>query len=92
MACRSLGFALALSLALVSGPALGQGRAAPAAEPVVVGSGPDYEVTFTDDPLAALPKGVILAKIRVREEIGYTALMRPRTSYVRELLKSADVF
>jgi len=61
-------------------------------EPLVFGSGATYEVKFDDDPLAALPNGVIIPRITVRDGIGSPRLMRARTQFVVELLKSAETF
>jgi hypothetical protein len=54
------------------------------------GSGPSYTVEFVDDPLNALNDGVIIPRIVVRPGGVRTMLLRPRTSYVNEMLKSVE--
>ena len=60
------------------------------AEPLVFGTGATYEVKFDDDPLAALPNGVIVPRILVRAGWPHDRLMRPRTHFVNEMIKSTD--
>jgi len=65
--------------------------AAPAA-PAAGGSGGngDYGYKFEDDPLAAGGFGPSDATIRVRPGPVRTTLIRPRTSFVPEMLKSVE--
>lgn len=49
-----------------------------------------YAYEFTDDPLTAVPGGVTAASIRVRKQGARQMLMRPRASFVPELLKSVE--
>jgi hypothetical protein len=67
-------------------------RSEAATEPLVFGSDATYEVRFDDDPLAALPNDAIVPRITVRQRVGSPRLMRARTQFVVELLKSADRF
>jgi hypothetical protein len=53
------------------------------------GSG-DYGYKFTDDPLSAGGFGPTDATIRVRPGPVRTTLIRPRTSFVPEMLKSVE--
>ena len=82
---------LASVLTVTAGGASAQeaSRSRPA-EPLVFGTGPTYEVKFDDDPLAALPGDVIVPRITVRQTFGAASLMRPRTQFVVEMLKSTD--
>jgi hypothetical protein len=63
--------------------------AAPAAAPGSSGTG-DYGYKFEDDPLAAGGFGPSDATIRVRPGPVRTTLIRPRTSFVPEMLKSVE--
>jgi hypothetical protein len=55
------------------------------------GSGPSYKVEFIDDPLNALNDGVVIPRIVVRPGPVRVMLLRPRTSFVTEMLKSVEV-
>jgi hypothetical protein len=83
--------AVLLSLSVTSyaqeaAPAGGGGAAAAAG-----GSGNgDYGYKFEDDPLAAGGFGPSDATIRVRPGPVRTTLIRPRTSFVPEMLKSVE--
>jgi hypothetical protein len=63
--------------------------AAPASAPATGGNG-DYGYKFEDDPLAAGGFGPSDATIRVRPGPVRTTLIRPRTSFVPEMLKSVE--
>jgi len=93
MTQRSTRIAIALALAL-TGTAAGaqaqEGATSQSADPLVFGTGATYEVTFKDDPLAALPNGVIIPRITVIGKQPHARLMRPRTQFVVEMLKSVD--
>jgi hypothetical protein len=82
---------------LVASSAFSQPVAAPAPSSAaadksmkVDGSGATYTVQFVDDPLNALNDGVIIPRIVVRPGGLRTMLLRPRTSYVNEMLKSVE--
>jgi hypothetical protein len=62
---------------------------AAAAAPASSGTG-DYGYKFEDDPLAAGGFGPSDATIRVRPGPVRTTLIRPRTSFVPEMLKSVE--
>jgi len=49
-----------------------------------------YTAVFDDDPLAALVDGSVVPKIVVRGVKTYPYLIRPRTHFVAELLKSVE--
>ncbi len=49
-----------------------------------------YGYSFTDDPLAAGGFGPNDANIRVRVSAARVTLIRPRTSFVTEMLKSVE--
>jgi len=65
---------------------------APAGAPAASGSSGtgDYGYKFEDDPLAAGGFGPSDATIRVRPGPVRTTLIRPRTSFVPEMLKSVE--
>jgi len=92
----SVGFAavaLLLSSVAFESRAFAQapGAAAPGAKPSG-GGGKDegYGYEFSDDPLAAGGFGPNDATIRVRPGPVRTTLIRPRTSFVSEMLKSVE--
>jgi len=66
------------------------GGAAPAAANGASGGNGDYGYKFEDDPLAAGGFGPSDATIRVRPGPVRTTLIRPRTSFVPEMLKSVE--
>ena len=89
-----VGAALALGVVMVGADAFAQapapaggGAAAPAA-----GGKKDegYGYEFSDDPLSAGGFGPNDATIRVRPGPVRTTLIRPRTSFVPEMLKSVE--
>jgi len=95
MIWRSMHIAVALvffSMTTAAGAGAQERPASPPAEPLVFGTGATYEVKFDDDPLAALPNGVIIPRITVLDGFPHAPLMRPRTQFVTEMLKSAEVF
>jgi len=94
---RYLGILAGLSVVLISGAAFAQAAAAapaagPPAAPAAGGGGKDsgYGYEFSDDPLNAGGFGPNDATIRVRPGPVRTTLIRPRTSFVPEMLKSVE--
>jgi hypothetical protein len=89
-----LGVLAGLSVVLISGAAFAQAAAAGAAPaaPPAGGGGKDsgYGYEFSDDPLNAGGFGPNDATIRVRPGPVRTTLIRPRTSFVPEMLKSVE--
>jgi hypothetical protein len=92
-----LGVLTGLSVVLISGAAFAQAAAAGAAPaapaaPPAGGGGKDqgYGYEFSDDPLNAGGFGPNDATIRVRPGPVRTTLIRPRTSFVPEMLKSVE--
>ena len=84
-----LGVLAGLSIVLISGAAAAQ--AAPAAPGGAAGGGDKgYGYEFSDDPLNAGGFGPNDATIRVRPGPVRTTLIRPRTSFVPEMLKSVE--
>lgn len=80
-----------LSIALVIGVAVSAFASAAAAQNVKETKGADsYGYTFDDDPLNAGGFGPNDATIRVRPKAARTTLIRPRTSFVPEMLKSVE--
>ena len=83
---------LSSATALAQAPAPGAGGGA-AAKPAAGGGGgrdEGYGYEFSDDPLAAGGFGPNDATIRVRRGPVRTTLIRPRTSFVPEMLKSVE--
>jgi hypothetical protein len=60
------------------------------AKPAEGGGGDGYGYEFDDDPLNAGGFGPNDATIRVRPKAARTTLIRPRTSFVPEMLKSVE--
>ena len=61
-------------------------------EPFVTsGEGDKQSITFTDDPLAAALADGHIPRIKVRGVHAYGQLIRPRTHFVPEMLKSVEV-
>jgi hypothetical protein len=85
-----LGVLATMAIGLLSVPSFAQD--APAATPAAGGSGGtgDYGYKFEDDPLSAGGFGPADATIRVRPGPVRTTLIRPRTSFVPEMLKSVE--
>ncbi len=89
-----MGGLVAGTLALLAGPAFAQDAAGAGGGGVTNtgnngGSG-DYGYKFEDDPLSAGGFGPADATIRVRPGPVRTTLIRPRTSFVPEMLKSVE--
>ena len=91
---RIFGVCAAAFLLLSSASAFAQapGAGAGAAPKASGGGGKDegYGYEFSDDPLAAGGFGPNDATIRVRPGPVRTTLIRPRTSFVPEMLKSVE--
>jgi hypothetical protein len=79
-----------VAIGLLSGSSFAQD--APGAAPGGGGAGGngDYGYKFEDDPLSAGGFGPADATIRVRPGPVRTTLIRPRTSFVPEMLKSVE--
>ena len=88
---RQLSILAGLATVLVTGIA---GAQAPAGAPPGAGGGGEkkdgYGYEFSDDPLNAGGFGPNDATIRVRPGPVRTTLIRPRTSFVNEMLKSVE--
>jgi len=83
-----LGILGGLAIVLVSGMAAAQAAGPPGAPGGEKKEGYGYE--FSDDPLNAGGFGPNDATIRVRPGPVRTTLIRPRTSFVPEMLKSVE--
>jgi hypothetical protein len=84
---------LTAALLLVSSGALAQGAAGAKPAAAAAGGGgkeEGYGYEFSDDPLSAGGFGPNDATIRVRPGPVRTTLIRPRTSFVPEMLKSVE--
>ncbi len=79
------------TLSFLSVPSFAQDASggSPAAGGASAGGG-DYGYKFEDDPLSAGGFGPADATIRVRPGPVRTTLIRPRTSFVPEMLKSVE--
>ena len=86
IALAALAFGLSVVVAAPSALAQGAGKAA--AKEKAADEGYGYE--FEDDPLNAGGFGPNDATIRVRPRAARTTLIRPRTSFVPEMLKSVE--
>jgi hypothetical protein len=84
---RQLGIMAGLAVVLVSGVAAAQAAPAPGGGG---GQKEGYGYEFSDDPLNAGGFGPNDATIRVRPGPVRTTLIRPRTSFVPEMLKSVE--
>ncbi len=89
-----VGGLLAGALVLLSAPSFAQDAAGAAGGAPAAGGGSggngDYGYKFEDDPLSAGGFGPADATIRVRPGPVRTTLIRPRTSFVPEMLKSVE--
>lgn len=77
---------VACAALLGSLPAMAQGKASAEAESTEDG----YGYKFSDDPLTAGGFGPTDATIKVRPQGVRRTLIRPRTSFVSEMLKSVE--
>ena len=86
------GVAIAAAVLLASGSSFAQGGGGGGGGAGVKASGDDkgYGYEFSDDPLSAGGFGPNDATIRVRPGPVRTTLIRPRTSFVPEMLKSVE--
>ena len=78
-----------ITVMLLASTAMAQGggvKETPGAE----AGGEGYGYEFEDDPLAAGGFGPNDATIKVRPKAARTTLIRPRTSFVPEMLKSVE--
>jgi hypothetical protein len=80
----------AVALLSIASPSRAQDAAGGAAGGAQSGASGDYGYKFEDDPLAAGGFGPSDATIRVRPGPVRTTLIRPRTSFVPEMLKSVE--
>jgi hypothetical protein len=80
---------VAVALLSVSLPSLAQDNGV-TTTPGTTGGNGDYGYKFEDDPLSAGGFGPADATIRVRPGPVRTTLIRPRTSFVPEMLKSVE--
>jgi hypothetical protein len=89
--CLFVGF-LGLGVLLISTSAFAQaaGGAAAGGASAAKANGDGYGYEFSDDPLSAGGFGPNDATIRVRPGPVRTTLIRPRTSFVPEMLKSVE--
>lgn len=77
-----------ITVMLLASTAMAQGGGVK--ETPAAGEGEGYGYEFEDDPLAAGGFGPNDATIKVRPKAARTTLIRPRTSFVPEMLKSVE--
>jgi hypothetical protein len=83
--------ALGLTAWLLASSAFAQAApAAPAAGGEAGGNAEGYGYEFDDDPLSAGGFGPNDATIKVRPKAARTTLIRPRTHFIPEMLKSVE--
>jgi hypothetical protein len=90
---KSISFALVLaSLSLFAAPALADetAPAKPAKPAPAATDTKGYGYTFSDDPLAADLDGTKGFVITIRPKGARSQLLRPRASFVQEMLKSVE--
>jgi hypothetical protein len=87
-----VGAAVVLGLSMATADAFAQAPAGGGGAPAAGGGKKDegYGYEFSDDPLSAGGFGPNDATIRVRPGPVRTTLIRPRTSFVPEMLKSVE--
>lgn len=85
-----VGASLLAALVLVAAQSFAQDTAGGAGAGGGSGGNGDYGYKFEDDPLSAGGFGPSDATIRVRPGPVRTTLIRPRTSFVPEMLKSVE--
>lgn len=89
---RTVALAAAVAAIVVPALASAQGAAKPAAKPAADDDGRGYEYKFEDDGLLGSGIGLDTPIIRVGNKAIRSQLIRPRTNFVPELLKSAENF
>ncbi|HEX2732712.1 MAG TPA: hypothetical protein VHM70_13970 [Polyangiaceae bacterium] len=80
----------AVCLVALAGLTISKVASAQGAPPAGGGDGEGYGYEFEDDPLNAGGFGPNDATIRVRPKAARTTLIRPRTTFVPEMLKSVE--
>ena len=87
-----VGLLAATAVLVIAGSALAQDKGAGAGVKATGAGGKEdsYGYEFSDDPLSAGGFGPNDATIRVRPGPVRTTLIRPRTSFVPEMLKSVE--
>lgn len=90
LACIAAGFVLSTALTSFAQQPGGGGGGAGVKASGAGGKDDGYGYEFSDDPLSAGGFGPSDATIRVRPGPVRTTLIRPRTSFVPEMLKSVE--
>lgn len=86
---KVVGSVAGIAVLLLASSAWAQAGGAVAKETAATG-GDGYGYEFSDDPLAAGGFGPNDATIRVRPKAARTTLIRPRTHFIPEMLKSVE--
>ena len=90
---KLVGLVAGLSVVLFASTALAQAPGGDAAKSTDAGGdkgGDGYGYEFSDDPLSAGGFGPNDATIKVRPKAARTTLIRPRTHFIPEMLKSVE--
>ena len=87
---KLLGIALGLSVMFVASGAFAQDAGIKSTEGGGDSGGEGYGYEFDDDPLSAGGFGPNDATIKVRPKAARTTLIRPRTHFIPEMLKSVE--
>lgn len=87
---KMVGTVAGLAVLLLASSAWAQDAAAAKETPGGDKGGEGYGYEFSDDPLAAGGFGPNDATIKVRPKAARTTLIRPRTNFIPEMLKSVE--
>jgi len=89
---KLVGTVAGLAVLLLASSAMAQEAAVAKESPAGAGDkgGEGYGYEFSDDPLAAGGFGPNDATIKVRPKAARTTLIRPRTHFIPEMLKSVE--
>jgi hypothetical protein len=87
---KMVGTVAGLAVLLLASSAWAQDAAAAKETPAGDKGGEGYGYEFSDDPLAAGGFGPNDATIKVRPKAARTTLIRPRTHFIPEMLKSVE--
>ena len=87
---KLIGLAAGFSVLLLASGAFAQEEGVKAADAAGGGDKEGYGYEFDDDPLSAGGFGPNDATIKVRPKAARTTLIRPRTHFIPEMLKSVE--
>jgi hypothetical protein len=87
---KLVGLVAGLAVMAFASTAFAQGSDAAKTTEAAGGGGDGYGYEFSDDPLSAGGFGPNDATIKVRPKAARTTLIRPRTHFIPEMLKSVE--